>query len=121
MNKKTVTFKLPVREASPSEDAAGQDHSSGEEPTSPLALLAGRETDPADASEQDQWVRSREADRAPAALAAPSPARAPKSATLDLTAERDLPEVAALMLTLPAMLGWFYLANLMNRYWNRLG
>jgi len=41
--------------------------------------------------------------------------------TIDLTAERDFPNVAALMLTIPPMLGWFYLANIMNRYWNRLG
>jgi len=119
MSKKTVTFKLPVREAPGNEGELGTPPSSGEEPTSPLARLAGREIEQTDVSEQDQWVRSREADRAPAAMVAPSPAR--ESVTIDLTAERDLPEVAALMLMIPPMLGWFYLFNTMNRYWNRLG
>ena len=64
-------------------------------------------------------MRSREADRAPAVMVAPLPAR--ESVTIDLTADRDFPNVATLMLTIPPMLGWFYLANIMNRYWNRLG
>jgi hypothetical protein len=119
MSKKTVTFKLPVREAPRGDGEPGRNHSPGEESTSPLALLAGRETEQADVSEQDQWVRSREADQAPAV--APSPARAPKSVTIDLTTERDFPEVAALILMAPPMLAWFYLFNTMNRYWNRLG
>jgi hypothetical protein len=121
MSKKTVTFKLPVREAPRSEDEPGRVPSSGEEPTSPLAQLTGRETEQTEVSERDQWVRSREADRAPADTVAPSPSRAPGSVTIDLTAERDFPNVAALMLTIPPMIGWFYLANIMNRYWNRLG
>jgi hypothetical protein len=36
--------------------------------------------------------------------------------TVDLAIERDLAEVAALSLALPAMLGWFWFANATDRY-----
>jgi hypothetical protein len=105
VSKKTVTFKMPVKSAAPAED----------EPP-PILESAGGE------SGSDAWVRHAEADPAPAVLAAPSFAHGPtNSLTIDLTAERDFPTVAALMLAIPPMLGWFYLANIMNRYWSRSG
>jgi hypothetical protein len=111
VSKKTVTFKMPVKSAASAEDASP-----------PVFEPASGEAEQAGASGQDEWVSRLETDQAPAVLAAPSLARGPiKSVTIDLTTERDFPAVAALMLTIPPMLGWFYLANVVNRYWNRLG
>ena len=116
MSKKTVTFKMPVRSVAPAEDESPQSVALDQERQPPILASAGGERG------QDEWVRRAEADHTPADVAAPSFARGPvKSVTIDLTAERDFPNVATLMLTIAPMLGWFYLANVMNRYWGRLG
>jgi hypothetical protein len=115
VSKKTVTFKMPVRSAR-AEDESPQSLALDQEQQPPILESAGAE------SGQDEWVRRAEADHTPAVVAAPSLARGPiKAVTIDLTVERDFPAVAMLMLTIPPMLGWFYLANVMNRYWGRLG
>ncbi|MGA2044220.1 MAG: hypothetical protein ABSG83_12720 [Roseiarcus sp.] len=102
MSKKTVPFHMPGRDLSPGEI----------EPAPPTAPLA----DEGGGSASDQWVERREP---PAAPVAASPARAPAVA-IDLAAERDLPQAAALMLLTPAMLGWFWQVNAINRFWRRL-
>jgi hypothetical protein len=114
MSKKTVTIKIPVKDA-PRHDGAP----SREEPMSPIAELAHREPV---AAAQDEWVSSREADQ-PFAPPDPAPlfARAARSVTVDIAAERSFPEVAALTLMIPPMLGWFWLFNSVNRYLNRQG
>jgi hypothetical protein len=120
VSKKTVTFKMPVKSLARAEDESRQGAAPDEEPRALIFERASGPSEQAGASGQDDWVRSTEADHAHAA--AQSFAHGVmKSVTIDLTAERDFPNVAALMLMVPPMLGWFYLANVMNRYWNRLG
>lgn len=125
MSKKTVVFKMPAKDAPRPEDERGRNLSAGQEQTSPISQFAEPETEYESASEPDQWVQRRDARavaQAPALVAAPSFAPAALgSVTIDLAAERDLREVAALMLLVPPMLGWFWLFNVMNRVWSRLG
>ena len=117
MSKKTIVFKMPATDSSrrddePSDSGAPSDDSS-------LAASA-REPDAAEiwnAAEPDQWVRRRDLNVAPAALAPPSPGPAAKSGfAIDLAVERDLAEVVALSLIVPPMLGWFWFASAMDRY-----
>jgi hypothetical protein len=125
MSKKTVVFKMPPKDAPRPEDELGRNFSAGEEQASPLSQFAEPETEYESSSEPDQWVQRRDARtvaQAPAMVAAPSSApTALRSVTIDLAAERDLREVAALTLLVPPMLGWFWLFNVMNRVWNRFG
>lgn len=125
MSKKTVVFKMPAKDALRPEDERGQNLSPGEEQTSPISQLAEPETEYESSSEPDQWVQRRDARavaQAPVMLGAPLLAPvAMKSLTIDLAAERDFAEVAALILIVPPMLGWFWLFNMMNRVWNTFG
>jgi hypothetical protein len=49
------------------------------------------------------------------ALATAQPPAAPAALLVDLAAERDVMEVAALSFLLPSALGWFWLRNLVTR------
>ena len=124
MSKKTVTFKMPVKDAPRSEDE-GRQLSIGEAQTSSTAEFANSAAEDAGAAEPDQWVRRRDAravDDAPPSVVAPSlPLAEANSVTIDLTAERDLREVAALTLIVPSVLGWFWLFNATLKYWNNFG
>lgn len=91
MSKKTIEFKMPPAEA------ARRDP----EPAAPRsgALV-----------ETDRWVR-----RGDGEAAAPSAASANVFA-IDLARERDFGETLMLGAALPAMLGWFWVANALERY-----
>jgi hypothetical protein len=107
MSKKTIVFKMPAAESPRRDDE-------------PSDALAGREFETRETpqgAEPDQWVRRRD-------LNGSSSAHLPSAATpvgkiglaIDLAVERDLGEVVALSLIVPPMLGWFWLANTMDRY-----
>ncbi|MGD0719579.1 MAG: hypothetical protein ABR970_00835 [Roseiarcus sp.] len=111
MSKKTVPFKMPARDPGPVEAKPAPARAPADAlapPNAPLAEEGG-------GSASDQWVERREA---PAATAAPSPARAPAVAA-DLAPGRDLTQAAALMLLTPAMLGWSLQVEAINRFWRR--
>jgi hypothetical protein len=91
MSKKTIEFKMPPA------DARRRDA----EPTAPQSRAP---------VETDQWVRRGDDEAAP-----PSPAGRSAFA-IDLARERDFGEALMLGAALPAMLGWFWLANALERY-----
>jgi len=112
MTKKTVTFRMPAREPAPPEAEPAPAFAPPEEPAPPTAPIA----EDGGGSASDLWVEHREA---PAAAAAqPSPALEPAVA-IDLAAERNLSQAAALMMLTPAVLGWYWQVNAMNRFWRR--
>lgn len=91
MTKKTIAFKMPPANAARREP----------EPTAPQS--------PAQV-ETDQWVRWGDGE-----AAAPS-APGASAFAIDLARERDFGETLMLSAALPAMLGWFWLANALERY-----
>jgi hypothetical protein len=92
MSKKTIEFKMPPVEA------ARRD-------PEPSAMQSRAP------AETDQWVRRGDGGEA----AAPSATGASVFA-VDLARERDFGEAVMLGAALPAMLGWFWLANAIERY-----
>ena len=113
MSKKIVAFKMPARPAPFAESAAARRSLVDEEQASPIAPVGDRANEATGPSRPDQWVRGREVG------AVHRPAET-NGVTIDLAAERDLPEVAALAFLAPAALGWFWLSNAMNRVWRGL-
>ena len=109
MSKKTVTFRMPIKEAPP-RDRTPAVIEAGAGPTDLVVVPVAAAY--VEAPEGDEWVRSRGGRE----LTAPG-----RSVMIDLTAERDFRDVAALSLFMPAMLGWFWLFNTMNKSWNSLG
>ena len=91
MSKKTIEFKMPPAEATrrKAEPPAPQ-------PPAPV--------------ETDQWVRQGDGE------AAAPPADGAGVFAIDLARERDFGEALMLGAALPAMLGWFWLANALERY-----
>ena len=120
MSKKTVTFKMPAKNAPGLEEGSTENLSPGEEQMSPVVPLADGGTEHSEASDSDAWVRRREVDPARPQTAAPSFTLAANGVTIDLTADRNFHQAAALMLLVPPMLSWFWFVNSANRYWNRL-
>lgn len=114
MSKKTVVIKMPVRATPSPEDERARTSRAAEERTSPIAQFADHAGETAGPSKPDQWVRRRDA----GAASAPGAAR---SVTIDLAAERDLLQAAALAFLVPPALGWFWLSNAMNRAWGQFG
>jgi hypothetical protein len=112
MSKKTVPFKMPVREIAPPVAEPAPALAPSEEETGPIAPIA-QSGDP----DSDGWVRRRSP---PAVAAAPAPAAA-RAPTLDLAAERDFAQTAVLMATVPMLIAWHWQLNAMNRLWRRLG
>jgi hypothetical protein len=88
MSKKTIEFKMP-----PAEVARRNDEPAAAQPRAP--------------AETDQWVRRGDGE----ATAAPAGGFA-----VDLARERDFGEALMLGAALPAMLGWFWMANALERY-----
>jgi hypothetical protein len=111
MSKKTIPFRMPVREIAPPEAEPAPALAPSEDETGPIAPIA-QAGDPA----SDGWVRR----RSTPAVAAPAPAAA-RAPTLDLAAERDFAEAAALMATAPMLIAWHWQLNAMARFWRRLG
>jgi hypothetical protein len=91
MSRKTIVFKTP-RPADA--QGGGSDAPAGAD-------------DPAAAG----WVLARQ-ESEPSAAAPPSPS----AMSIDLAAERSFAEAATLGLALPAMLGWFWFNNALDRY-----
>ncbi len=110
MSRKTVIFKMPTgskqRQDAPAVEAPAADVAQGE-------IIAP--------SEPDRWVQKRELqpvlDLAPQE---PAPALFTSydhlGVSFDLTAERNLSQIVALSIAVPPLLGWFWVANAMNRY-----
>jgi len=113
MSRKTVTFKMPVRDAAPPDEAQAGSAASGAEETAPASALAIATGGDEGASPSDQWVLHSDAHAeetaAPAAAAAPA---------IDLAAQRELPQAAALMFLIPPMVGWFWLFDATTKYWS---
>ena len=107
MSKKTIPFKMPAGEPRSEQALNGGavtlDESGGSAPE------AGGITQAADA---DRWVREREVEPTRTF----SPLAAAPRLMLDLAAERGLPQVLALSLLTPSMLGWYWAAHAMKRY-----
>jgi hypothetical protein len=117
MSKKTIVFKMPATDSPRRDDEPSDFPAPIDEPSAAAPEKAPRATEMPKAVEPDQWVRRRDLNAAPAALSPPTPKPgANASFAIDLAAERDLQDVVALSLMAPAMLGWFWLANAMDRY-----
>lgn len=110
MSKKSVVIKMPIRQAPGPEDSYEPLTPSGEARAAPASALADAATPQPVDSPSDQWVRRRQAP----AMTPPPPA-APGGLLIDLAAERDVLEVAALSFLLPSALGWFWLRNFLTR------
>jgi hypothetical protein len=119
MSKKTVVFKIPTLDAphrveAPANTAAQVDeHTFSVTPDEPDASAV------AAVSEPDRWVRGRNLDPgprlAPAEIAMLLPVASTfNSVTIDLFAERGFPQVIALSLAVPPMLGWVWLASVVK-------
>jgi hypothetical protein len=106
MSKKTIVFKMPAGDAIRREGETS-DAAPPIEAASP-AVSTGESR----GVEPDAWVQRRQASPAPISRATAGKGHL----TIDLALERDLGEVAALSLALPAMLGWFWFANAADRY-----
>jgi len=107
MSKKTIVFKMPAGDAN-----RRAEETSEAAPPIEAASPAVSQGDPR-AAEPDAWVQRRQAAPAPISRAN---VQKGDELTVDLAIERDLAEVAALSLALPAMLGWFWFANATDRY-----
>lgn len=120
MSRKTIAFTMPA--AGPrSRERAAVDPDALAHESAPFAASddSGAE-DAVIAAESDEWVQDRDLRRAadPPAVVGPQPPRraaAGASATIDLTAERNLIEVASLSFLVPFALGWFWFVNAMAR------
>ncbi|SEE39569.1 hypothetical protein SAMN05444161_5631 [Rhizobiales bacterium GAS191] len=126
MTKKTVPFKMPAKATPRAADERRKDLPPSEKTAAPISLQARREAAHAVPVEPDQWVQHRdgvvEADPMSIKLTTrPYAPAAPWSLTIDLSAERDLRDVMALALLVPPMLGWYWVFNVMNRYWSHIG
>jgi hypothetical protein len=110
MSKKTVAFNTPAKDGrranAPQPGEGGGLPISWGGPSSPPEAVG---------SSPDQWVRERYVS---------APAERPmatRGVVIDLAAKRDILEVAALMLLVPPMLGWFWLFNFVDGQRRRLG
>lgn len=113
MSKKTIVFKMPSPEAAGSNEQPGD----SAPPVGGASVAAkGPDFAPSPASESDDWVRRGEDGPTADAPISPTPAAAQGAFPVDLAAPRNLGEVAALSVALPAMLGWFWLGHAMDRY-----
>lgn len=129
MSKKIVQFKMPAKVTLAPQVERGQDRSPTISPSAEQALPissrgGGPETESI-VSEPDQWVQHRDIAAAfasaPIELASrPYAPVATKRLMVDVSAERDFQEVMVMALLIPPMLGWFWLFNVMNRYWNTI-
>jgi hypothetical protein len=128
MSKKIVQFKMPAKVALGPQVERGQDRSptisASAEQALPISPRGGPETESI-VSEPDQWVQHRDIAAAfgPAPIELASRPYAPvatRSLMVDVSAERDFQEVMVMALLIPPMLGWFWLFNVMNRYWNTI-
>ena len=103
MSRKTVVFNTPAQDGRRAD--APRALRPGEQPSPPVARGAIPAPERVGSS-PDQWVRDRYA-----RVVVEEPI-ATGGAVIDLAANRDILEVAALMLLVPPMLGWFWLFNL---------
>jgi len=110
MSKKTVVFNSPAKNARRAD--APRTPAKSQESALSVAWSPAPE---AVGGSPDQWVREQYA---------PAPASRPIAVggvVIDLAARRDILEVAALMVLVPPMLGWFWLYNFVNGQRRRLG
>ncbi len=111
MSKKTVVFNMPAKDGRRAD--APRTPARGEESALPVPWSAAPAPE-AVGSSPDHWVRDR---HARAVVERPI---ATGGVVIDLAARRDLIQVAALMLLVPPMLGWFWLFNFVNGQRRRL-
>jgi len=117
MSKKTIVFKMPATDSPRRDDEPSDFPAPIDEPSLAVSARKPKAAQISNVAEPDQWVRRRDLNAAPAALSPPTPKPgANASFAIDLAAERDLQDVVALSLMAPAMLGWFWFANAMDRY-----
>ena len=108
MSKKSIVFKMPATDPAPDGDEAVTAETPFVAPSRAVAPRLARAA--ARASEPERWVSG------PDSSAAAPPSRASGRLVIDLDAERDLTQVAALALAAPAMLYWCWLTNAMSHY-----
>lgn len=117
MSKKTIVFKMPATDPPRRDDEPSDFPAPIDEPSLAVSARKPEAAQISNVAEPDQWVRRRDLSVASTALAPPSQAPGAKTSfAIDLAAERDLQDVVALSLMAPAMLGWFWFANAMDRY-----
>jgi hypothetical protein len=117
MSKKTVTFRMPGKDAPNPRGQGPQEILPPEKPAS---------SGSANSRQSDQWVEHRNTDVAPIFASMPFAGVWPtppamRAFMVDVAAPRSLPEVVALSFIVPPMLGWFWLYNAMNRFAGRAG
>ena len=117
MSRKQIVIKMPSADRAdagePSPEAMAGSHAEA---------LAGAFGPSADA-ETDRWIRAEDVvplpDNSSARSAPPTPglyAALPRDSTIDLAADRTFMQVLALSFFLPSVLGWFWVANAVERY-----
>jgi hypothetical protein len=106
MSKKTIVFKMPAGDTTRREGETSDAGPPIEVAASAAAVVEPRGIEP------DAWVQRRRVSPAPISRATAGRG----DLTIDLALERDLTQVAALSVALPAMLGWFWFANAADRY-----
>jgi len=126
MSKKTILFKMPEKTKPRPEAVEGERlpaaHSAGK---AQISLPARRDSERGIAAEPDQWVQHRdieiETEARPVRLATQPLVPSARKLSIDISAERDLHEAVALAILVPPMLGWFWVFNVVNRYWGHFG
>jgi hypothetical protein len=115
-----VPFRMPTKVAPVPEDAPPGDRGSARAARAALPPRAKPKGGRAAAAQADQWVQDRATGSGARASVEPGAAAdspvAVRGWTIDLSAERDATEVAALAFLVPPMLGWFWLFNIASRY-----
>jgi hypothetical protein len=117
MSRKKIVIKMPradqAEASEPSPEAMAGSHAEA---------LAGAFGPSAD-TETDRWIRAEDVvplpDNSSGRSALPAPglyAAPPWDATIDLAADRTFMQVLALSFFLPSVLGWFWVANALERY-----
>ena len=106
MSRKTIVFNMPTPDAGRASESLTSGPLEGE-------IVA--------AGEPDRWVSERRIDeprdaQAPGAFLGLPGMTGADGVPFDLAAERTLPQVVALSLALPPVLGWFWCANALERY-----
>lgn len=118
MSRKTIVIKMPsAGQAIAGETSRKAGAASG---AKALAGAFGSSADP----KTDRWIHAEDVVPLPDNSTAPSApgirglrAAAPGNSTIDLAADRTFAQVLALSFVLPWVLGSFWVANAVNRYW----
>lgn len=109
MSRKTVQFKMPARAPS-----------LGRERQAPVQPRGDREGEASASSGLDRWVQQREtiAQADPETVGPTTLTPLGKGLSIDVTADRELWQVVALILIVPPLLNWFWMLNSTSRFWN---